>query len=82
MMYPIRSTLLLTVDEKTATKLLREEASMEGANHMASHQPSRIALAICTALHGIGHLMLTLGQRLAQFDGSPRESRVGATSSK
>ncbi len=82
MMYPVRTTTLLTVDEETAKKFLRDEADVERANHMASHQRNRIGLLIRGTLHGIGHLMLVFGQHLDQFDRSPCETQVGVTPGK
>ncbi len=63
MMYPVRTTLLLTVDEKTAQKFLREEQAVEGAHENQPRHNRRFPW-LKVAGYGVAQLLLFLGQRL------------------
>ncbi|MBI5029785.1 MAG: hypothetical protein HZB51_04605 [Chloroflexi bacterium] len=65
MMYPVRTTLLLTVDENTARKFLRDEASVDAAPQVEAHLGRWASLR-----QRIRQLRLFAGK-------SPREISVG-----
>ena len=71
MMHPVRTTLLLTVDENTARKFLRDEASIEGAQ--TESRPSRWQVLI----HRLRQLRSLFAPRRNRIEPSPRNLPMG-----
>ncbi len=82
MMYPVRTTLLLTVDEKTAQKFLREEDGVEAEHHDESRRSGRLASFLRTVWHGIGDLVFVSWWRMSQTKAQGKIPVNGVTPSK
>ena len=77
MMYPVRTTLLLSVREETAAKFLRDEARVETANQTKPHLRGRSFQFVCAMLHSLGRLLLAIGRRLDRLEVTQPDSQIG-----
>lgn len=66
MMYPVRTTLLLSVDERTSAKFLRDEAFVESVDKKPTSAGKDLRAFFQNLSHRIGDMIFVGWWRLSQ----------------
>lgn len=70
MLYPCNVMLLDAICREKTRKYIREAQLDHLTSQIKPHRASRLSKQMCRALHQLGHLLMSLGERLERLETS------------
>ena len=68
MLYPVNDYMLCVIKRETTRQYRREAGIDHLLNEINPQQPSWLSYQVRKALHNLGHMLVTLGQRLDRIE--------------